>query len=72
MSWSGKGIKEIAIDQATGQVAIKIKKELFRPTDVKHTYGNSIKAKRLLKWKPQTDFNTLVKMMCDTELAKYK
>ena len=70
MVWKA-GIKEIAIDQASGQVAKK-SKELFRPTDVKHTYGNSIKAKRLLKWKPQTDFNTLVKMMCDTELAKYK
>ena len=53
------------------KIVLKIKKEFFRPTEIKSTFGNSSKARRILKWKPKTDFDSLVKIMCDAELSKY-
>ncbi len=71
LKWKGKGLKEVAIDRVRNKVILKIKKEFFRPTEIKSTIGNSSKAKKVLKWKPKTDFDGLVKIMCDAELSKY-
>ena len=49
---------------------IKINK-IFRPNDIDYTYGNSQKANDLLKWKPKTDFEALIKLMCDAEIKKF-
>ena len=43
-------------------------KKYFRPTEVNFLCGNSNKAKKMLKWTPKTDINTLIKKMCDYEL----
>ena len=51
---------------------VKIDKEFFRPTEVNYLYGDSRKAKKILKWEPKTDFNTLVQIMCNAELDKYR
>ena len=71
ISWKGKGLDEVAINNQTKKKIIRIKKIFFRPNDIKFTYGNSQKAKKLLKWKPKTDFDSLVKLMCDVELKKF-
>lgn len=70
--WKGKNLNEVAIDRKTRKKVIKIKKKFFRPNDINHTYGNSLKAKKMLNWEPKTDFDLLVKIMCDAELSKYK
>ncbi len=71
LKWEGKGLHEVAIDKKRNKVVLKIKKEFFRPTEIKSTFGNSSKARRILKWKPKTDFDNLVQIMCDAELSKY-
>ena len=69
--WKGKGTNEVAIDKTTGKVIIKINKKFFRPTEVNKTYGNSLKAKKTLKWNPKTNFDELVRIMCESELSEY-
>tara|TARA_Y200000002_G_scaffold382127_1_gene398170 strand:+ start:2161 stop:3180 length:1020 start_codon:yes stop_codon:yes gene_type:complete len=69
--WKGKGVNEQAIDKLTGKTIVKIDKKFFRPTEVNKTYGNPKKAKRILKWKPATGLDELVKIMCDEELGQY-
>mgnify|MGYP001297888030 CR=1 FL=1 len=71
IKWKGKGLNETAVDTETGKIIVKIDKKYFRPTEVNSLYGNSSKAKRILKWKPKTSFDNLVKMMCEDELKKY-
>ncbi len=66
--WKGSGINEKAIDKKTKKTIVKISKKYFRPTEVNFLYGNSNKAKKILKWTPKTDINTLIKKMCDYEL----
>ena len=64
--WRGKGIKEKAYDQY-GKCIIKIDKKYFRPNEVNSLLGNSLKAKKQLKWKPKFDIKKLIKDMINYE-----
>jgi GDPmannose 4,6-dehydratase len=70
--WKGKGLKEIGINKKNNKILIKIDKYYFRPTEVHELRGDSTKAKRILKWKPQTTFKELVKMMVNKDIEKIK
>ena len=47
---------------------IKIKENLYRPSEVKTLLGDCRKAKRELKWKPKYNFKSLVKDMVRADL----
>ncbi len=72
LSWKGKGLNEVGINNKTGKTIIRIHKSFFRLNDIDYTYGNSLKARKKLNWKPKTSFKTLVKIMCDAELKNYR
>ena len=68
--WMGKGLKEKLINLETKKVIIEIDKKYFRPTDVENLKGDYSKAKRELKWRPKTNFKSLVKMMIEADLKE--
>ena len=70
--WTGTGLSEKAIDNKTKKIIVKIEKKYFRPTEVNFLYGDSSKAKKILKWSPKTNLSGLIKKMCDHEIKKYK
>ena len=43
---------------------------LIRPAEVEHLIGDSTKARTQLGWTPSVDFESLVKMMVDADLAR--
>jgi GDPmannose 4,6-dehydratase len=45
---------------------------LFRPAEVDHLLGDASKAARMLGWKPEVDFERLVRMMVDADLERWK
>ena len=51
---------------------IKIDKEFFRPAEVDLLIGNPGKAKRKLKWKPNTSLKKLVELMVDYDVSQIK
>ena len=63
IKFKGKGLNEVGYDTFDNKIIIKIKKEYFRPNEVSHLLGDNSKAKKILKWKPKTNFKTLVKIM---------
>ena len=69
--WVGKGLKEKLVDN-NKKTIIRINKKYFRPAEVDILIGNSTKAKKELKWKPQTKFKKLVKIMLEEEIKHYK
>ncbi len=69
--WVGKNLNEKGIDKNTNKVIVKIDKKLFRPIDISYSSGNSSKARKKLKWKSETTFGDLIKLMCEAELKKY-
>jgi GDPmannose 4,6-dehydratase len=61
----------IAFDQAGIPVDdhVVIDPALMRPAEVDHLIGDYGKAERVLGWTPRTDFETLIRMMVDADLA---
>jgi GDPmannose 4,6-dehydratase len=43
---------------------------LLRPAEVEHLIGDSTKARTVLGWKPEVDFEKLVKLMMDADLER--
>ena len=72
IKWIGKGLNEKGIDIKTGKIIIKVGKRYFRPTEVDSLLGDSKKARKILKWKPITSFNQMVKEMVIKDLHKAK
>ena len=66
IKWKGKGISTKAL--LDGNVIIECHKNYYRPTEVDELLGDYTKAKKLLKWKPQTSIDQLIKEMIDFEL----
>ena len=61
IKWTGKGIKEKAIDE-NGNVIVACDKAYYRPLEVNSLLGSSKKARRILGWKPQIKINELTKL----------
>jgi GDPmannose 4,6-dehydratase len=66
--WTGKGINEKAINLDNKKTIIKINRKFFRPAEVDYLKGSNLKAKKILKWKPKTKIDELVKIMVDAEI----
>lgn len=72
LRWKGKGIKEVGIDDKTGNTIIKIDPYYFRPAEVDLLIGDASKAKEQLGWKPKVTFEGLVKLMVSSDLEEEK
>lgn len=51
---------------------VVIDQKFYRPAEVDLLIGNPAKAQKMLGWKPQVDFQSLVKMMVDADLEALK
>ncbi len=71
IKWKGRGIKEKGYDQK-GNCIIECNKKYFRPLDVDTLIGNALKAKKILKWKPEITFISLIKEMVKKDLNKLR
>ena len=68
IKWTGKGLNEKAIDIKTKKTIVKISKKYFRPSEVSYLRGDASLAKRILKFKNKTSFDSLVKEMINEDL----
>tara|TARA_B100000242_G_scaffold194791_1_gene140574 strand:- start:1899 stop:2921 length:1023 start_codon:yes stop_codon:yes gene_type:complete len=66
--WRGSGLKERLINLKNNKTIIKINPKNFRPAEVNILIGDSRKAHKILKWKPKTNFEQLIKIMIDEEI----
>jgi GDPmannose 4,6-dehydratase len=72
IEWRGKGLDEKGVDRKTGAVRVEIDPRYLRPTEVDLLLGDATKAREQLGWKPTVDFDALVKLMVDADLALAK
>ena len=61
--WEGEGLDEVGIDKYSGKTVIKVDPKYFRPTEVEQLCGDSTKAREILGWTPEIDFQGLVQDM---------
>ena len=68
--WVGEGSQEACIDTVTGTELVRVNPKYFRPSDVRYLRGDSSKAKRVLNWSPNIDFESLVVGMMEEDLKR--
>jgi GDPmannose 4,6-dehydratase len=68
IAWKDKGIDEVGIDAATGDVLVRIDSRYFRPTEVDVLLGDPGKAYRTFGWKHTITFPELVSEMIASDL----
>ena len=61
--WEGEGLDEVGIDRTTGKTVIRVDPKYFRPTEVEQLCGDATKAREILGWEPEIDFQGLVQDM---------
>ena len=69
ITYAGSGVDEKIYDQ-DGKMIGCINPIHFRPTEVDLLLGDSTKARKVLKWKPDFSFKALVKMMVESDFEK--
>ena len=52
------------------QQYVKTDPAFLRPAEVEHLIGDAAKAKRVLGWEPEVDFERLIRMMVDADLER--
>jgi len=72
LDWRGQGVEEQALDKKTGRTLVKIDPRYFRPTEVDFLQGDASKARRVLGWTPETQFDDLVRDMMESDLMVMK
>ncbi len=64
--WKGKSLNEKAYNEK-GIPIIECDKNYFRPLDVNTLLGDAKKARKILKWKPRENLNSLIDEMIKSE-----
>ena len=70
--FEGEGVNEVARDNKTGKVVVKVNPEFFRPAEVDLLIGDASKAKEQLNWSAKTNLNELCAMMVKADLERAK
>ncbi|KTD82777.1 GDP-mannose 4,6-dehydratase [Legionella waltersii] len=68
LKFENSGVNEIAINEKTQQVILKINPEFYRPADVNYLIGNPEKARKLLGWKSEISLEHLCQMMVENDI----
>jgi GDPmannose 4,6-dehydratase len=72
VEWRGSGTKTEGLDRKTGSVLVRIDPAFYRPADITLTVGNAAKAAHELGWRPVVNFEKLIAMMIEADMARLK
>lgn len=69
ITWKGRGINEVGLSDEN-RTLVKVSREFFRPLESDNYRADYSKAESELKWKPNTTFTELVRIMVESDLSK--
>ena len=72
IGWRGKALNEVGFDKKNKNILIKISPKYFRPLEVNHLMGKSLRSHKILKWKPKIKIEELVKEMVEEDIRILK
>jgi GDPmannose 4,6-dehydratase len=70
IEWRGSGSAAEGIERKSGRVLVKIDPAFYRPADITQTVGNPAKAARELGWRAALNFEKLIAMMIEADIAR--
>jgi GDPmannose 4,6-dehydratase len=68
IEWRGTGAEEVGVACSTGRVIVELDPRYLRPAEVDLLCGDPSKARKVLGWKPQVEFEELVREMVISDL----
>jgi len=68
--FEGEGESEVARDQSTNKVVVRVNPKFYRPAEVELLIGDPEKAKKELGWEPTTTLEELCHMMVEADLRR--
>jgi GDPmannose 4,6-dehydratase len=68
--WEGENEQTQGIDRKSGKVIVRINPAFYRPAEVDILIGDPGKANQQLGWKPEVQFDVLVRMMAEADLRR--
>lgn len=71
VEWRGEAHDEKLYSKSLARDVLSVDQRYFRPLEVNYLQGDSSKIRNELGWKPEYDFQSLVKEMVDFERQKY-
>jgi GDPmannose 4,6-dehydratase len=69
--WTGKGLNERGVEKRSGRTVLEVSREFFRPADIEQQRGDFGKIRRALGWKPGVNFDRMIKMMVENDIASF-
>ncbi|ADU37060.1 GDP-mannose 4,6-dehydratase [Variovorax paradoxus] len=70
LRFEGTAQDEVAIDNRTGKVLVKINHKFYRPAEVELLIGDPTHAREKLDWEPRTTLEQLCTMMVEADLRR--
>jgi GDPmannose 4,6-dehydratase len=70
IEWRGRAQQEQGVDAVSGRTVVKVDPRYYRPTEVETLLGDASKARAKLGWKPEIDFDALVREMVGEDLEE--
>lgn len=70
--FEGDDLNEVAIEEASGRVVMRIDPRLHRPAEVDLLIGDAAKAEAELGWRPTTSLEALCEMMVTEDIERNK
>lgn len=70
IAWKGSGVGEVGVNQSSGEIAVKIDPQFFRPAEVNLLLADNRKAVKKLQWQPSVSFEELVSLMVREDLKQ--
>ena len=68
IEWRGKGLAEGGVDRGSGRTVVRVDPRYFRPSEVETLLGDPSKAREILGWQCEINFEQLVKEMVAHDL----
>ena len=66
ITWKGSGVNEIGISDDDLSL-VKVSREFYRPLESDNYRADYSKARRKLKWQPETTFSELIMIMVEKD-----
>ena len=70
LEWEGEGLATVARERGSGRLLLQVDPALYRPLDIDEVRGDPGKAARLLGWKAEVRFETLVEILAQAALRQ--
>jgi len=72
IDWRGDGPGEIGVDTRSGDAAVIVDRQFFRPAEVSHLVGDATRARQKLGWRPEISFERMVREMVEADVARLR